>query len=499
MSCTRIVTINLLTRAAFRIIPSLWSLSLGTIRMKIMIRVLDGESIRHIGDLKIRGDVGAHATILVENGSLMIEGDVGEGSRICVSVSEAPEPISFEAKSISAHMVTYFAGETVYIGHVNVDDRIFTDAQLKICDKDCYEITVPNPEMTMFSLFPSAQSLDSTIDLVEAVVDKKRYQGTKITILGKTVIVDGLQKWPVYTTDEVSAGREWAHPSKVCINGSISDNVILHSDISIQAKSIGKHCALTSVHGGITADDIGPYARLTAEKLIKTKRVDSYCSLLCQQEGISTDNIGSRTNIHAKGRVLSNNVGNHVSIVSTHGSICIGDIGEHTQLRSLYDIDILGACLDPRSISLESHRGRVHKPIPSLSSVTVSPISLPDICASNKTLGDSRFLSSAAKTSLFAPVTKRKGVTKSAIPNGFICPISMEIMDDPVLLSLDEHSYERKNITSWLKSKGTSPMTRKKMLRTQNIEDVLVTNRALADAIKEFRETNRLSESFSHG
>ena len=45
------------------------------------------------------------------------------------------------------------------------------------------------------------------------------------------------------------------------------------------------------------------------------------------------------------------------------------------------------------------------------------------------------------------------------VPNTFICPISMEIMVDPVILS-DGITYERQNILNWFAlGKKTSPKT----------------------------------------
>lgn len=464
--------------------------------MKIMIRVLDGEIVRHVGDLKIRGNVGTNATILVENGSLLIEGDVGEGSRISVSKSETLEPISFEAKSISAHMITHFAGETVYIGHVNVDDRIFTHGQLKIWDMGCYEITTPSPGMTMYSLSPTALSPEEATDTVEAVVDGRRYQGTAITVLCGTVIVDGLQKWPIYTTEKLTFAREGTHLPKVCINGSIADNVTLHTDVSIKAKTIGKHCTIASVSGAIVAEDVGAYTTITAEESIEIKRLDKDCSLRCRQGRIITDNVGDRANILAKGVIRSNNVGIHASLISTHSSVCVNDIGEHSRIICLYDIDILGAYPHPKAMTLKSHLGRIHKPLTPLRPLSISPIDSTGIFASRRADSSSKLLSSAATTGLFAPITKPSAFTKANktdIPQGFICPISQEIMDDPVLFILDKYSYERECITTWLKTKGTSPMTRAKMSRSQKIEDVLVTNRALLDAIREFKELRCLS------
>ncbi|XP_078619035.1 WD repeat, SAM and U-box domain-containing protein 1-like isoform X2 [Branchiostoma floridae x Branchiostoma japonicum] len=61
-------------------------------------------------------------------------------------------------------------------------------------------------------------------------------------------------------------------------------------------------------------------------------------------------------------------------------------------------------------------------------------------------------------------VTTSKGATPQAssddkVPDEYLCPISREIMVDPVIAS-DGYTYERKSIESWLqKGKMTSPMT----------------------------------------
>lgn len=44
------------------------------------------------------------------------------------------------------------------------------------------------------------------------------------------------------------------------------------------------------------------------------------------------------------------------------------------------------------------------------------------------------------------------------IPNQFLCPITMDIMSDPVMLT-DGHVYERKAIEKWLETNNKSPLT----------------------------------------
>jgi len=60
----------------------------------------------------------------------------------------------------------------------------------------------------------------------------------------------------------------------------------------------------------------------------------------------------------------------------------------------------------------------------------------------------------------------------------FTCPITKEIMTDPVLAP-DGYSYERESIVMWLSQNGTSPVTRQNM----TVED-LMTNTELKEKIE---------------
>jgi len=68
-----------------------------------------------------------------------------------------------------------------------------------------------------------------------------------------------------------------------------------------------------------------------------------------------------------------------------------------------------------------------------------------------------------------------------SIPNEYLCPISMEIMLDPVIGN-DGQTYERVAITEWLKTHFQSPITRERMI----ISD-LKPNFALKSLIEQWR------------
>lgn len=67
--------------------------------------------------------------------------------------------------------------------------------------------------------------------------------------------------------------------------------------------------------------------------------------------------------------------------------------------------------------------------------------------------------------------------------NTFICPITHELMRDPVI-DPDGNSYEREAIEGWLRQNGTSPITRAPL----SIND-LRPNRALKQAIEDYRQS----------
>jgi len=58
-----------------------------------------------------------------------------------------------------------------------------------------------------------------------------------------------------------------------------------------------------------------------------------------------------------------------------------------------------------------------------------------------------------------APLVIPDHIHDLQIPDQYMCPITTQIMKDPVLLT-DGHVYERAAITEWLKAHDTSPITK---------------------------------------
>jgi hypothetical protein len=70
-------------------------------------------------------------------------------------------------------------------------------------------------------------------------------------------------------------------------------------------------------------------------------------------------------------------------------------------------------------------------------------------------------------------------------PPSFMCPISHEIMHDPVSCA-DGHSYERDQIERWLAGNSKSPLTGA-LLPTKDV----TSNHALCNLIQEWQERSR--------
>jgi serine/threonine protein kinase len=93
---------------------------------------------------------------------------------------------------------------------------------------------------------------------------------------------------------------------------------------------------------------------------------------------------------------------------------------------------------------------------------------------------------------LLEELETQKRVHEKAIPDGFICPITQDIMRDPVILVFDGHSYERKAIEDWLKRSNRSPLTNE-VLPEGYGGIVLVENYALKSAIASYHNTDTVN------
>ena len=76
-------------------------------------------------------------------------------------------------------------------------------------------------------------------------------------------------------------------------------------------------------------------------------------------------------------------------------------------------------------------------------------------------------------------------VNDDDVNTDFKCPITMDIMKDPVICS-DGHSYERESITKWLLTHNTSPKTNTVLENT-----TLTPNHSLRALIQSYLESKK--------
>lgn len=69
----------------------------------------------------------------------------------------------------------------------------------------------------------------------------------------------------------------------------------------------------------------------------------------------------------------------------------------------------------------------------------------------------------------------------------FICPITQEIIIDPVVCTLDGHAYERSAIEEWFKHNPRSPMNREEIPIDKTPKDVLISHYNYASLLEKYR------------
>ena len=96
-----------------------------------------------------------------------------------------------------------------------------------------------------------------------------------------------------------------------------------------------------------------------------------------------------------------------------------------------------------------------------------------------------------------AEVQRLKKILKEQqreIPDAYLCPITMDPMEDPCIAA-DGHSYERRAITDWFaRGNNTSPKTGAQLDDTR-----LFPNHALKSAIQDFLEEVRRFDAATAG
>ena len=86
-----------------------------------------------------------------------------------------------------------------------------------------------------------------------------------------------------------------------------------------------------------------------------------------------------------------------------------------------------------------------------------------------------------------APARRRASSASGQPPDEFCCPITQELMLDPVLVVASGQTYERTEIAKWFRTHKTDPSTGSSIGNNRK----LVPNVALRKAIDEWREQHQ--------
>ena len=347
--------------------------------MKKITRVRNGERILHKGDLTVDGDVGEGAVINVQDGSLIIEGSVGTGSRIGVSISEelrsksvisglgsvvvsdggsvivssgVGATMSFggsfvgktmrvsgvhgTVKTISADQSVQMNGIQLYIGNVNINNRLLTNGQVKECGNEIYEISASSEDgFDMFALLRPSSKAVATVP-VSATIDGIVYTGGLIRVEGKSVIVDGRRQagpGALAATVAAEAAEDTPlYPPTLCIKGVVHDGVKINSDVVMNLQDIGRGCVLESTYEGIAAGNVGDETVVNVRGAIKVKNVGQGVKLNSSQYGIGAKNIGNRSTIAVRDKIDVENIGDFCTVTSQMYGIQAYNVGIQTTI-----------------------------------------------------------------------------------------------------------------------------------------------------------------------
>jgi len=343
--------------------------------MKKIAQIQAGEEIQHTGDLTVEGNIGKNAKIALKDGSLIVNGNVESGAVITVKASEdfrnqstVSSLISMfpnahilgsssvhirsglVVNSVSANMNMSVDGVEMYIGNVNINNRILTDGAVRECGNDTYEI-IAAPGTDMFSIFEARSQAPSKP--VTATIDGRSYTGLVIRVEGKTVKVDGHIQTATQSASSSSASSSSAaaeaetplSPAKLCVKGMIQDGVTIRSDVAIEVAQIGLGCTIISEHEGITAKNVGHNTRISVRDAINVQNVGKGVNLSSAMDGLSAQSIGDRSIISVRDEIEVSDIGDSCELRSEMDGIKAANVGVQTQIhvRDAVNVQNVGA------------------------------------------------------------------------------------------------------------------------------------------------------------
>lgn len=326
--------------------------------MKTIISVAPGETITHRGDLTITQDVGKGATVIVENGSLIIEGNVERHANLHVSLSEETRRTAAIRHLESLGTNITFGGTTFkvqsttgqgrgsytvsslevsaclvmgdkYIGNVKINNRIFTDDTVISHGNNIFEIVPTDPSMNFFSS-SSSSTASKPAGITSATIGGVTYKGTKIIVNGSKVSVEGSvgSSLASSSSSSSSAPEEAMLTPKLQVKGRISSFVTINSDAPIEVDVISKKCNIKSAHEGITATTIGTGSIVEVYGAIKvSQEIKDDCQCKSSAYGIDFGRMEDRVTIDVHSAIKGGDIGDACVLKSKQYGLAAGNLG----------------------------------------------------------------------------------------------------------------------------------------------------------------------------
>jgi hypothetical protein len=339
--------------------------------MKHIPQVAARDIIRHKGDLTIDGDIGANATIEVEDGSLIVTGNVASEAQITIRASDEFKRktmgvrdgvtisrggsvvisgsydgdisifsmgnfsnVRGKVKSTSCDVNCSIGNVRIMSGHVNIDNRIYTEkGQVRELGDEQYEITAPSGD-GMFDFFAPSRKPPEV--QVTATIDGIRYTGFVIKVDGKKVTVDG--KAPA---QDAAAGpaaadtpaEKFMTPPKLIIQGTVHDRVVIRSDVAIEAVAIGMGCRIESSNAGLSTGTVGQHSQISTCDSIIVTDVGKNVTLISSKGKITGHNIDVGCTLTARDGVVARNMISNCRVTCAMGDVSAEDVGPYTMMN----------------------------------------------------------------------------------------------------------------------------------------------------------------------
>ncbi|KTC95855.1 U-box domain protein [Legionella geestiana] len=282
---------------------------------------------------------------------------------------------------------------------------------------------------------------------------------------------------------DVGAGSHFESEEYGLSAGNVADNVVILVRGEINIARAGSRCNILSTEYGISIDgDAGEHNHLVCRDAILVGNLGDNSLLRNEHGKIEVrGRTGKRCIIEAHDAVRLNDVDDETKIVSAHDAVTASKLGHRVTIRAISDIEVSSFSQSPDTCVLISECGKVRRP----ASEDILAPDVPKGCVSSARQSSLSFFGSSAAASSSSTASPSLSMEP---PESLCCPITHELMNDPVICSLDFRTYDRELVTRWLKKHRRTPFN-VDMKPEQQVDDILFPNlaiKAIIDAYKAF-------------